>query len=245
VKKIRLDQLVLERGLADTRSKARALILAGEILVDGKPAQKAGDLVIGDTRLVRISGPKFVSRGGEKLAGALDHFQIDPTGWVCLDVGASTGGFTDCLLQRGAKRVCTIDVGKGQLDPKIRNDPRVEWKESFHARDLEPKTFETSFGLAVVDASFISLTKILPFVLPCIRPDGILLALIKPQFEASKKEVGKGGVIRDETKRQEIVARIVDYVSEVLKLSDVRTADSVLLGPSGNREVFLTGRVQR
>ncbi|MFH1262680.1 MAG: TlyA family RNA methyltransferase [Pseudomonadota bacterium] len=242
--KKRLDQLVLEAGLADTRSKARALILAGEILVDGIAATKAGMLISGDTRLnLNHPGPRYVSRGGIKLAGALDHFGIDPTGWTCLDVGASTGGFSDCLLQRGAAKIFAIDVGRGQLDPKIRNDPRVSWKESFHANDLTPATFPSPVDLAVVDVSFISLEKVLPFVLPCIKAGGFLLALIKPQFEASPKEVGKGGVIRDEKKRQEIVERVTNYARETLHLQKVQTVDSSLPGPKGNREVFVLGRL--
>jgi 23S rRNA (cytidine1920-2'-O)/16S rRNA (cytidine1409-2'-O)-methyltransferase len=238
VKRIRLDQLVLDQGLAETRSKARALILAGEILVAGQPACKAGQLIAPDDPVTLAHpGPRYVSRGGIKLAGALEDFAIDPAGWRCLDVGASTGGFTDCLLQRGAAHVFTIDVGTGQLDPKIRQDPRVTWRESLHARDLEPSLCG-AVDLAVVDVSFISLRKVLPHVVPCIRNGGRLLALIKPQFEATARDVPKG-VLRDEEKRRQVVDGIVRYAAEELRLTEVRTAECQLPGPKGNREVFL------
>ena len=240
-KKIRLDQLTVERGLAETRTKAQAMIMAGEILVGGQTMTKAGVSVPATATLTcKNSGPKFVSRGGIKLAGALDHFQVDPQGWNCLDVGASTGGFTDSLLQRGAKHVSTIDVGRGQLDPKIRNHPQVTWKEEFHARKLTPATLPKLVDLAVVDVSFISLKKVLPFVIPCIRPGGRLLALIKPQFEATRKDVVKG-VLKDETKRQVILREIERFASEELQLTDLQLADAVITGPKGNREAFLFG----
>ncbi|MFH1017093.1 MAG: TlyA family RNA methyltransferase [Pseudomonadota bacterium] len=241
--KKRLDQLVLDRGLAPTRAKAQALIMAGEISVNGAAMTKPGHGVAEDAPVSLISkGPKFVSRGGLKLAGALDHFHIAPKGLVCLDVGASTGGFTDCLLQRGAGHVYAIDVGKGQLDPKIRSDSRVTWREKFHARHLRPDLFPHAIDLAVVDVSFISLRKVLPFVIACLGDGGRLLALIKPQFEASRKDVTKGGVLRDETKRQEILESFRAYAPNELGLTDVDISDAVISGPKGNREAFLYGR---
>jgi len=240
VPKKRLDQLVFDRGLADSRSKAQALVMAGEILVNGKKATKAGHQTKEDVLIELLStGPRYVSRGGIKLAGALEHFGIDPTGWNCLDVGASTGGFTDCLLQRGAKNVFTLDVGKGQLDPKIRNDSRVGWSESFHIKDLTPDHIPELVDLATVDVSFISLTKVLPHVVACIRNGGTLLALIKPQFEAEKRDVLKGGVLKDEAKRQEIIQSLCEYSAKCLSLEVVGTVDSVITGPKGNQETFL------
>ena len=238
--KKRLDQLVVDRKLAPTRSQAQARILAGEVLVRGVPSPKAGLLLPEDAEVrLATEGPRYVSRGGIKLAGALDHFGIHPKGWVCLDVGASTGGFTDCLLQRGAVHVYTVDVGRGQLDPRIRNDARVTWKESFHARDLHPRLFPELADLAVVDVSFISLRKILKPTLDCIRSGGVLLALIKPQFEAQRKDVRKGGVLRDESKRQEIFRRMTGFVTAELGLLNPEIVDSCLAGPKGNREAFL------
>ncbi|HLG20512.1 MAG TPA: TlyA family RNA methyltransferase [Bdellovibrionota bacterium] len=239
MRKKRLDQLVHERGLAETQVKAQALIMAGEIIVNETIASKAGQLVPSDAEIaLRFPGPKYVSRGGVKLAGALDHFKIDLSGWHCLDVGASTGGFTDCLLQRGAAHVCTIDVGRGQLDPKIRNHPQVTWKESFHVNELTPETFGRLFELAAVDVSFITLKKVLRHVLPCLKSGGTLLALIKPQFEAQKRDAVKG-VLRDETKRQAILEKMKEYAVTDLGLHDVTLTDSVLPGPKGNREAFL------
>ncbi len=238
-----MDQRVVDLGLSTTKSKAQALILAGDILVDGENCAKAGHAVSESEKItLRSMGPRYVSRGGIKLAGALDHFDLQVENLTCLDVGASTGGFTDVLLQRGAKHVFTIDVGKGQLDPKLRNDPRVTWSESFHARELDPAQFNSPIELAVVDVSFISLKKVLPFVLPCIRQSGLLLALIKPQFEADRKAVAGTGVVKDEVLRKKIVKSIVDYASNELKLGGVMTTDSVLPGPKGNQETFVLGQ---
>ncbi len=241
-KKIRLDQLTVDRGLADSRAKAQRLIMAGEVLVNGQPAPKAGHLVSASVKLTLThEGPSYVSRGGIKLAGALDYFAVDPSGMQCLDVGASTGGFTDCLLQRGAEHVFCIDVGRGQLDPKIRNHLKVTWKESFHAKELVPAILPGLVDLAVVDVSFISLTKVLPFVIPCIAKEGLLLALVKPQFEATAKEIKKG-VLKDETKRQEILVSLRAFAEDDLRLHDARTADAVIEGPKGNKEAFLLAK---
>ncbi len=237
-KKIRLDELLVLRRLAENRSKARALILTGEVRVDGVVHSKAGASVRSDAELTGPwDSPKYVSRGGIKLAGALDHFEIDPTGLSCLDVGASTGGFTDCLLQRGAEEVLALDVGKRQLDDRLRTDRRVTSRESFHVKELNPQLLKEPVDLAVVDVSFISLRKVLPFVIPCIRPEGKLLALIKPQFEGTPKDVPKG-VVRDEEKRQEIVNAVVRWMLEELPLAEVHTVDCTIKGPKGNREVF-------
>lgn len=242
--KKRLDQLVWETGLAPTKSKAQALILAGEIQVAGKVVSKAGQLVPENTDIsLTHHGPAYVSRGGIKLASALDDFDLDPTGWVCLDVGASTGGFSDCLLQHGAKHVFTLDVGKGQLDQKLREDSRVTWKESFHVKKLTPKTLPQLVDLAVVDVSFISLQKVLWFVLPCVKNQGWILALIKPQFEASPKDVSKGGVLRDESKRQEIIETLRIFAVQELGLKNIRLIDAKIKGPKGNQETFLLGGV--
>lgn len=237
--RLRLDEAVVAAGLAPTRAKAQALILAGEIAVDGKPGTKPGHAVPPNAKidLAKI-GPRYVSRGGHKLAGALDHFGIDPKGFRCLDVGASTGGFTDCLLQRGAAHVIAVDVGTGQMDQKIRNHPKVTSFESLHARDLTTEIVPIPVDLAVVDVSFISLTKVLPFVVPFIRAKGLLLALVKPQFEASRKDVPKG-VLRDENRRQEILAKMLAFVRDELRLTDPRSADAVLKGPKGNQEAFI------
>ncbi len=241
--KKRLDQFVLERGLAPTLAKAQAMIMAGEILVGGSPTTKSGHMIAENSSVTSaFQGPKFVSRGGHKLAGALDGFHMDPAGLVCLDVGASTGGFTDCLLQRGAKHVYTVDVGKGQLDPKIRGDSRVTWREEFHARGLSSDLFNDPIDLAVVDVSFISLRNVLPFILPCLRDGGRILALIKPQFEATRKDIAKGGVLKDEKKRLSILESFRQYARSELGLADVGVADAVLPGPKGNREAFLYGR---
>lgn len=216
--------------------------MAGEVLVDGQVVQKAGHGVAESAHVaLRDSGPKYVSRGGIKLAGALDHFALHPENWRCLDVGASTGGFTDCLLQRGATHVTCIDVGKGQLDPKIRHHPQVTWHESFHVKDLTPEHVDRPVDLVVLDVSFISLRKVLAFVLPCLRSGGLLLALIKPQFEATRKDLVKG-VLKNEAKREEILASLRDYAILDLGLTDVEIEDCVIKGPKGNLEAFLKAK---
>ncbi len=188
--KERLDKLLVARGLTETRAKAQALILAGQVFSGQQRLDKAGQLVAIDAPLTIKETMPFVSRGGLKLAAALDRFQIDVTGNVCLDIGASTGGFTDCLLQRGAARVTAIDVGHGQLDWKLRQDARVEVREQVNARYLQPADFAERFDLVVGDVSFISLTKILPVVPPLLQPRALIVTLIKPQFEVGREEVG-------------------------------------------------------
>jgi 23S rRNA (cytidine1920-2'-O)/16S rRNA (cytidine1409-2'-O)-methyltransferase len=237
VKKVRVDRLLVERGLAESREKAHALILAGQVLIDGQKSVKPGHSVAGDLRVEVLERMPYVSRGGFKLAGALDRFEIDVAGRLCLDVGASTGGFTDCLLQRGAAKVWTIDVGHGQLDWKLRNDPRVVVREGVNARYLRPEDFPHRFGLAVCDASFISATMLIPAIAPLLASHGEMVILVKPQFEAGRGEVGKGGIVRD----PEIHRAACDRVRACAESLGFRTQtmDSPILGTEGNREFLL------
>ena len=240
IKKIRADQLLVERGLAESREKARALILAGQALIDGQNNVKPGHSVAGDCRVEVLARMPYVSRGGVKLAGALDHFGIAAIGRLCLDVGASTGGFTDCLLQRGAAKVWAIDVGHGQLDWKLRNDPRVVVREGVNARYLRLEDFPDRFDLAVCDASFISATMLMPAIAALLTPRGEMVVLIKPQFEAGRGEVGKGGIVRNpETHRA--ACRRVRSCAEALGFgADI--VESPIPGAEGNREFLLNAR---
>jgi 23S rRNA (cytidine1920-2'-O)/16S rRNA (cytidine1409-2'-O)-methyltransferase len=212
--------------------------MAGIVEVDGARVDKPGRPVAADVQ-VTVAGPAepFVSRGGRKLEAALAHFEIDPAGWTCVDIGASTGGFTDCLLHHGAHKVYAVDVGYGQLDFRLRNDPRVVVMERFNARHLEPESFSESFDLATFDVSFISLAKVVPGVIPHLRESGLLLTLIKPQFEAGRAAVGKGGIVRDETVRLQAVAETVARLEE-LGLGGLGVFDSPVHGAKGNREAF-------
>jgi 23S rRNA (cytidine1920-2'-O)/16S rRNA (cytidine1409-2'-O)-methyltransferase len=243
-RKVRVDELLVERGLCESRTRAQALILAGRVLVEDVPAEKPGTRV-GAEAAVRLRGVArpFVSRGGEKLAGALADFALDPRGLDCLDVGASTGGFTDCLLQHGARRVVAVDVGYGQLHSKLRGDPRVKVLERTHAKDLTREGLGGAVQLVTVDASFISLRLLLPRLRE-LAPEAEFLVLVKPQFEVGKGAVGKGGVVRDNTKRAQAVAA-VRTCAEELGLEAVGEAESRLAGPRGNREVFLRLRPGR
>ena len=232
--KKRLDVVLVERGLAESRSQAQALVLAGRVpgfTKAGTPVDEAAELAV-DTP------PRFVSRGGEKLAHALEHFELDVTGEDCLDVGASTGGFTDCLLQAGAARVCAVDVGYGQLHPKLREDPRVTVLERTNVRGLRADQLPFAPTFLTCDVSFIGLDKALPPALAIAAPRWRGLVLVKPQFEAGPGEVGKGGVIRDPALRRRIVdgvaRRVPDWGGRV-----VGVVDSGLPGPKGNREFFL------
>lgn len=241
--RVRLDQLLVTRGLAPSRSKAQALILAGDVRVDGIRVDKAGSLTPGEAAIeIRSPDHPYVSRGGVKLAGALDRFGLEVGGRRCLDLGASTGGFTDCLLQRGAERVVAVDVGYGQLAHKLRNDPRVIVMERTNARSLTADAIEGPVDLTVVDASFIGLAKLLPAIASCTRDGGDLVALVKPQFEVGREVATRsGGVVRDATLRSEAVAaaaRSVALAGFELRMQ----SDSVLPGPKGNREVFLFAR---
>jgi len=235
----RLDKLVLERGLASTREKAQALILAGQIHVNGQPATKAGSLVAAEARVELIGEPpRYVSRGGLKLEGALRDFSLDVHGKVCLDIGASTGGFTDCLLQHGAARVYAVDVGKGQLDWKLRQDARVQVREGLNARYLKPEDIGESVELVTIDVAFISVEKILPAAIRCAKPGATFLILVKPQFELSRREVGKGGIVRDPALHQKAVERI-RRAAAALGLEEIAVHESCLPGAEGNREFFL------
>ncbi|HEY0553964.1 MAG TPA: TlyA family RNA methyltransferase [Thermoanaerobaculia bacterium] len=235
---MRLDQLLVERGLFPSREQARRAVMAGTVEVAGRRVDKPGTAVAADAAL-SVLAPKepFVSRAGRKLAHALDHFGIDLAGWVCLDVGASTGGFTDCLLQRGAARVYAVDVGYGQLDLRLRNDPRVVVMERINARNLSPDALPEPCRLITIDVSFISLLKVVPALLPHLVPGGLLLPMIKPQFEAGRGAVGKGGILRD----GEVRARAVTACSEgiaALGLTPLGVFDSPVAGTGGNREAF-------
>ena len=232
--KKRLDVLLVERGLAASRAQAQALVLAGRV----RGHAKAGEQVDEAQSLDVEPGPRFVSRGGEKLANALAHFGLDVTGEECLDVGASTGGFTDCLLQAGAARVCALDVGYGQLHPRLRADPRVTVLERKNVRDLRCDDLPFRPTFVVCDVSFIGLAKALPPALACAAPGWRALALVKPQFEAGRAEVGKGGVVRDEDVRtrvvEEVVAAVPEWGGRV-----VGACESSVPGPKGNREIFV------
>jgi 23S rRNA (cytidine1920-2'-O)/16S rRNA (cytidine1409-2'-O)-methyltransferase len=234
--KRRLDVLVAERGLAPSRARAQALIIAGKVRVDGEPVTKAGAQLTADVT-IEVAEPDhpYVSRGALKLEAALDAFGIDPAGWDCLDVGASTGGFTDLLLQRGAKRVIALDVGKGQLAWSLRSDDRVTVIEGVNARHLGPDDLPYPVDLACVDVSFISLRLVVPAVLPHLEEGGRLICLVKPQFEAGRDQVGSGGVVRDEEVRRRVIDRTVAALADLgLDLEGV--IPSPVRGPKGNLE---------
>ena len=231
--------MVLDRGLVPSRERARALIMAGQVVVDDHVADKAGQMVPVDAD-IRLKGETlpFVSRGGLKLQKALDEFRLDVSGLAVLDVGASTGGFTDCLLQRGARKVFAVDVGYGQLAWKLRTDDRVVNLEKTNIRYLTPDGLPEIPDMAVIDASFISLAKVLPATVGLVRENGTIVALIKPQFEVGRGEVGKGGVVRDANKHRE-VTEAVCALAESLGLDVLGVTESPILGPKGNREFLI------
>ena len=251
----RLDSLLFERGMFSSREKARRAVMAGLVEVEGRLVDKPGTAVRGEVRLsVRGGGEPFVSRAGRKLAAALDHFAVAPRGLICLDIGASTGGFTDCLLQRGARRVYAVDVGYGQLDQRLREDPRVIVMERINARYLEPDAIKEVVQLVTIDVSFISLSKIVPAVLPMLATNGCLLPLIKPQFEAGKGKVSigglpidpavgdisellTGGIVRDAVFRRQVIDETVEAL-EALGLECHGCFDSPVVGSKGNKEAF-------
>ncbi len=239
---LRLDRLLVERGLAPSRSVAQRLILSGRVTVNGRRIDKAGARVPSDVPVTVAAGEKFVSRGGTKLEAALAAMRIEVRGRVCLDVGSSTGGFTDCLLQRGARRVYAVDVGRGQLHWKLRNDPRVTLMEGINARFLKPDMFPEAPEIACIDVSFISLTLVLPPVTQVLAPGGTVVALVKPQFEAGRNQVGKGGVVRDAAVRADVVARIREFARRELGLVEQGVIESPLKGPAGNVEFLLAWR---
>ena len=238
MKKLRLDQALVARGLCDSREQAKRLILAGEVVVEkcSKPL-KPGMNVSEDLEIVVKERPRYVGRGGLKLEGALEAFDIDPAGKVGLDIGASTGGFTDCLLQRGAAKVFAFDVGTNQLAWKIRSDERVVSREGFNARYLEPSDVDDEvIDLIVIDVSFISLEKILPAAFSVLRPGGDLVCLIKPQFELRREQIGKGGIVRDPELREEAVNRIRNFVTSELAKDWRDLIPSPISGTDGNIE---------
>jgi 23S rRNA (cytidine1920-2'-O)/16S rRNA (cytidine1409-2'-O)-methyltransferase len=237
--KERLDKLIVERGLAESRTRAQALILAGQVLVAEQRAEKPGQMV--DTTLeIRIKGetPRYVSRGGLKLEAALNEFHIQVENKTCIDVGASTGGFTDCLLQRGAARVWAIDVGHNQLAWKIRQEPRVVVIEGQNAREILPQQFPALFEVATVDVSFISLTKILPALAACLADGADVVALVKPQFEVGRGEVGRGGIVTDPLKHRRVLTEVVQAAASI-GLLPVAIIRSPILGAEGNREFLI------
>lgn len=234
--KTRLDQALVARGLCDSREMAKRLILAGKVAVAGMDRPKPGATVADDCEIRVKEQPRYVGRGGLKLEGALDHFGIEPEGKACLDIGASTGGFTDCLLQRGARRVFAFDVGTNQLAFKLRQDPRVVCREKFNARHLTPAELEEAPDLIVIDVSFISLTKILGPAFSVLRPDGGIVCLIKPQFELQRGQVGKGGIVRDPDLRREAVEKIRAFVTGDLAKEWRGVVESPISGADGNIE---------
>lgn len=232
----RADALLVTRGLCDSREQAKRLILAGEVRSGDRVIGKPGARLPLDAPLEVLEKPRYVGRGGLKLEAALESFGIDPTGWTCIDVGASTGGFTDCLLQHGAARVHTVDVGTNQLVWKLRNDPRVVVKEQFNARHMTPEDIGESVRLAVMDLSFISLTKVLPAVFPLLEPDGTIVCLIKPQFELRREDISKGGIVRDPVLHERAVAKIREFVTRDLGHQWLGLIPSPITGTDGNVE---------
>jgi 23S rRNA (cytidine1920-2'-O)/16S rRNA (cytidine1409-2'-O)-methyltransferase len=231
----RIDTLLVGRGMTESRHRAQALLLAGEVSVDGAVIMKPGTLVRTAAQIEVRQHPRYVSRGGEKLAHALGTFGIDVTGFVCADIGASTGGFTDCLLQAGASRVYAVDVGYGELDYGLRRDERVVVMERTNARDLSP--LPETCDLVVMDVSFIGAEKVIPAVRRSLRPGGRMVVLVKPQFQGRREEVGKGGVVRDSLTHASILGRLIAWSTEEgLRLRGLTT--SPLLGPAGNKEFF-------
>jgi 23S rRNA (cytidine1920-2'-O)/16S rRNA (cytidine1409-2'-O)-methyltransferase len=246
MKRERIDKLLVERGLVSSRTKAQAMIMAGAVLVDEQRVEKPSDLIPLEAQL-RIKGAddaaaRYVGRGGLKLEAALGEFAIDVVGLLCLDIGASTGGFTDCLLQHGARRVVAVDVGHNQLDWRLRNDPRVESREGVNARHLRPEDFEAPFDLATIDVSFISATKVLPAVVTLLTETGRVITLIKPQFEVGRGEVGRGGIVSDPKQHARVVAE-VNAAAGQLGLEVVGVIESPIQGAEGNREFLALYKV--
>ncbi|MDE3196368.1 MAG: TlyA family RNA methyltransferase [Acidobacteriota bacterium] len=237
----RLDRWMVDHGLVESREKAQALIMAGEVLLNGQKAAKAGQAVPEGAHIELLAKLRYVSRGGLKLEGALRAFQIDVAGAVCADFGASTGGFTDCLLQAGAAKVYAIDVGAGQLDWRLRNDPRVIVREGVNARYLEPEDLGEPVDLAVCDVSFISATRIVPAMLRVLKPEaGRLVVLVKPQFEVGRGQVGKGGIVRDPALHEDACAKVRKMVEQSGFVTDIM--DSPITGAEGNKEFLLYAR---
>jgi len=233
--KVRIDKLLVEKGLAPSRQKAQALLMAGRVLVKGLRVEKVGTLVVRDAEISLVEGLPYVSRGGLKLEAALRAFGIDPAGQTAMDIGASTGGFTDCLLKHGARQVVAVDVGYGQLDWSLRNDPRVILLEKTNIRYLDRGVVEQSCELITIDVSFISLRLVIPKAVEFLSAGGVLIALVKPQFELAPSDVGKGGIVKDPDKHKEAVSTICEAASRV-GLELLGTIPSPILGAKGNRE---------
>jgi 23S rRNA (cytidine1920-2'-O)/16S rRNA (cytidine1409-2'-O)-methyltransferase len=233
---MRIDKFLVDHGYFDSRERVQRSILAGHILIEERVIDKPGTLIRSDVAVRVVAEEKYVGRGGYKLEAALDHFTINTSDLVCLDVGASTGGFTDCLLQRGAKKVIAVDVGHHQLAWKIRSDSRVEVHEGLNTRILSPELIGARVQLAVVDVSFISLTLVLPPIFACVEMGGTVIALIKPQFELEPHQVGKGGIVRDEELRMHSVSKIKLFVVEQLQREWLGFTESPITGAKGNRE---------
>jgi 23S rRNA (cytidine1920-2'-O)/16S rRNA (cytidine1409-2'-O)-methyltransferase len=232
----RVDVLLVEKGLCESREQAKRLILAGEVRIGDRVIDKPGQKLAEDSALEVREKPKFVGRGGIKLEGALEAFGIDPTGWVCIDVGASTGGFTDCLLQHGAAKVHAVDVGTNQLVWKLRSDPRVVVKEQFNARHMVPEDLGEKVRLAVMDLSFISLTKVLPAVFSVLDDEGSVVCLIKPQFELDREDISKGGIVRDPALHERAVEKIRRFVVDECRREWRGLIASPITGTDGNQE---------
>jgi 23S rRNA (cytidine1920-2'-O)/16S rRNA (cytidine1409-2'-O)-methyltransferase len=243
--KERLDKLVVERGLTETRTRAQAMILAGQVLVADQLVDKPGQLIDRDARIrIRGESPRYVSRGGQKLEAALKQFAINPVGKTCIDVGASTGGFTDCLLQSGADRVWAVDVGHNQLAWRIRQDPQVIVMEGVNARALDAVQFPVKFDLATIDVSFISLSKIFPSLIQLLAEGADCVALIKPQFEVGKGEVGRGGIVKDPAKHARVIGEVVESAVSA-GFSALALMESPILGAEGNREFLVHLKYER
>jgi 23S rRNA (cytidine1920-2'-O)/16S rRNA (cytidine1409-2'-O)-methyltransferase len=237
-KKARIDHALVERGFFESRERAQRAIMAGEVRVGEQPITKPATMIDIDALISVAQSPQFVSRGATKLSGALDFFKIDVRDEVALDIGASTGGFTDCLLQRGATKVFAVDVGRGQLAWKIRNDPRVVILEKVNARFLSNEQISQFVDVCVIDVSFISLTLILPRAFELITPDGVILALIKPQFELQRKDVGRGGIVREPALHEKAQQKIVNFAKEA-DYCVVGLVPSAITGTDGNQEFFI------
>jgi 23S rRNA (cytidine1920-2'-O)/16S rRNA (cytidine1409-2'-O)-methyltransferase len=243
MKKLRLDQVLVQRAFYASREQAQRAVMAGEVRIGEQVAQKPSLLVEPDVSIFTAAAPRFVGRGGLKLEGALDQFAIDVRNWIAVDIGASTGGFTDCLLQRGARKVYAIDVGHGQLAWKIRSDPRVTVLEKTNARTISPSLIREGANICVIDVSFISLTLILPNAFELVTPNGIVLALIKPQFELQRAEVGRGGIVRDPSLHEKAQRKIASFIAT--KGNEiVGIVPSPISGMDGNQEFFLCARKQ-
>lgn len=242
MKRERIDKLLIQRGLAPSPARAKALVMAGVVLVDEQRVEKPSEMFALDAN-IRVRGnddgaARYVGRGGVKLEAALNQFEIDVRDFVCLDVGASTGGFTDCLLQHGARRVVAVDVGHNQLDWKLRQCARVEVRENVNARYLKPEDFDTNFDLITMDVSFISATKILPALVPLLKANGKLIILIKPQFEVRRGEVGRGGIVTNETLHARVIEE-VNAAARKLNLQVCGMIESPITGADGNREFLV------